>query len=376
MGKPTFVINNMAQYRPRTEFSAALAQIAAERGISPEVIMETIKTAILAAYRRDARERGLTIEETDEFEIELGFESGEVKIFKLMDGKKEDMTPPGFSRVAAQTAKQVIAQKIREAEKSAIMDEYSKRSGALVSGLILRFDGPNVIVDIGKTEAVIPPIEQVRNENYRSGQRLTFYLIGVQEGLKGPQIIVSRASAELVKELFKREVPEVSSGTVEITRIAREPGVRTKVAVSSNRPGIDPVGSCVGQKGVRVKQIIDELFGEKIDIIQYAPEPVKFVAASLLPAEGLSVEIDEAQKMAKVTVPEDQLSLAIGKEGQNVRLAVKLTGYTIDIVGQEEKKAKKEKKEVKEEEKKEKKITKKSKKEPVTEPEESEPKNP
>lgn len=339
----------MAQYKPRTEFAVALSQLAAERGVSAEVIMETIKAAILAAYRRDSREKGVIIPEEEELEVEMHPETGEAKILKMQDGSKENVTPPGFSRIAAQTAKQVILQKIREAEKNAILEEYSKRVGTLVSGMIVRFDGPNVVVDIGKTEAVMTPTEQVKSEGYRLGQRLTFYLEGLREGFRGSQVIVSRASEGLVKELFRREVPEVGNGSVEIAVLAREPGVRTKIAVTSNRPGIDPVGSCVGQKGVRVSEIINELLGEKIDIIQYEQEPEKFIVAALAPAEGLVVKVDKKATTAQVEVPEDQLSLAIGKEGQNVRLASKLTGYKIDILGQEKKAKAKPKKEKKEE---------------------------
>lgn len=334
---------SMAQYKPRTEFAAALSQIAAERGISAEVIVETIKGAIVLAYRRDARERGIEVAEEEEFEVEMNPDTGEVKITTERQGKKEDVTPPGFSRIAIQTAKQVISQKIREAEKSAVIEEYSKRLGTLVSGMVLRFDGPSVIVDIGKAEAVMAPTEQVRSEAYRAGQRMTFYLEGIREGMRGQQIIVSRTSENLVKELFKREVPEVSSGAVEAKAIAREPGVRTKIAVFSNRAGIDPVGSCVGQKGVRVGEIINELFGEKIDIIQFEEDSQQFIKSALAPAEGMSVTIDTKNQTAKVVVPDDQLSLAIGKDGQNVRLASKLTGFKIDIVGQGQEKELKEK---------------------------------
>ncbi|MDP3998452.1 MAG: transcription termination factor NusA [bacterium] len=331
----------MAQFKPRTEFAVALGQIAAERGIPAEVIMETLKGAILAAYRRDARERGLEIPEEELFEVEMHPETGEAHVYQAVEGKKTDVTPPGFSRIAAQTAKQVILQKIREAEKGAVIEEYSKRIGNLVTGMILRFDGPVVVVDLGKTEAVMTPAEQVRSENYRLGQRITFYLEEIRDGMRGQQIIVSRSSENLVKELFRREVPEVSNGSVEVRAIAREPGVRTKIAVVSNRTGIDPVGSCVGQKGVRVGEIISELFGEKIDIIQFEEEPTRFIASALAPAEGLKVVVDEKSKTAKVSVPDDQLSLAIGKEGQNVRLATRLTGYRIDIVGQGTKEGKK-----------------------------------
>jgi len=321
-------------YIPRTEFAQALSQVASERGIKPEVVLETIKSAIIAAYRRDAREQGKVISEEEEFDVEIDPQTGEARIFKGKGKKREDITPPGFGRIAAQTAKQVILQKIREAEKSAILEEYSERVGTLVSGLILRFDGPNVIVEIGKAEAIMPPQEQVRSEGYRPNQRMTFYIKEIKEDVKGQQIVLSRASTGLVEALFKREVPEVSSGVVKIVAIAREPGTRTKMAVFSGQSGVDPVGSCVGQKGVRVQEVIEELNGEKIDIIQYSEDPVKFIGASLSPAEKLEIEVDKKKKVAKVTVPEDQLSLAIGKDGQNVRLAGKLTGYKIDIVGE------------------------------------------
>jgi len=335
-------------YIPRTEFATALSQVANERGIKPEVVLETIKSAIVAAYRRDAREQGIIIPEEEEFEVEIDSQSGEARIFQGKGKKRKDITPPGFGRIAAQTAKQVILQKIREAEKAAVLEEYSQRLGTLVSGMILRFDGPNIIVDIGKTEAVMPPQEQVRSEGYKLNQRLTFYIEELREGSRGQQVIVSRASKGLVERLFKREVPEVSSGAVEVAAIAREGGARTKIAVFSNQPGVDPVGSCVGQKGVRVQQVIEELNGEKIDIIQYSEDPEKFIAASLSPAEGIGVKLDKKGKTAKVAVPDDQLSLAIGKEGQNVRLAAKLTGFKIDIVGESEtKEEKKPKKKVK-----------------------------
>lgn len=326
----------MAKYQPRTEFAAAIAQVAAERNIDQSLVIESIKEAILAAYRRDCRERGIVVGEEEVFIVEVDDETGEAKIFKIAQEKKEEVTPPGFGRIAAQTAKHVILQKIREAEKTSILDEYSKRVGSLVSGMIIRFDGPNVVVDIGKTEAVMSPSEQVRNEGYNLNQRLTFYLVGIQETNRGRQIIVSRASTGLIENLFKREVPEVSQGTVEIKQIAREAGVRSKIAVVSRQAGVDPVGSCVGQKGVRVQQVIDELLGEKIDIIQWNENPAAFIAVALSPASGVRVKINEKEKRAEVTVPDDQLSLSIGREGQNVRLAAKISGYKIDIKGEGE----------------------------------------
>jgi N utilization substance protein A len=319
----------MVVLKARTEFASALNQICAEHGIELEVVIQSIKDALLAAYRRD-----FGFEEGKEYEAEVDPQTGETKLYSWPEGKKKtkkEVTPPGFGRIAAQVAKQVLLQKIREAEKSAIMDEYSQRIGTLVNGMVLRFDGPNVVVDIGKTEGLMPVQEQIRSESYRLNQRLTFYIEGIREFPKGRQVVVSRAHKGLVEGLFRREVPEVASGAVEIKTIAREPGERTKVAVQSSQTGVDPVGSCVGQKGVRVQAVINELNGEKIDIIQYSEDPIRFIMAALSPAEKAEVVLDEKKKIATVSVPNDQLSLAIGKDGQNVRLAAKLTGYKIDI---------------------------------------------
>ncbi|MBI4153558.1 transcription termination factor NusA [Candidatus Woesebacteria bacterium] len=322
---------------PRTEFAQAIKAIATERGLDPAVILDTIKQAIIAAYRRDAKERGEETEEMD-FDVEINPTNGEAKIFIWPLAKPEerrDVTPPGFGRIAAQTAKQVIHQKIREAEKGAIMDEFSGRVGTLVSGMILRFDGPNVRVDMGRTEATMPAEERIPNERLSLNQRLTFLLKDIIEGLKGKEIILSRADPTFVEKLFAREVPEVSSGSVLIKSIAREPGVRTKIAVASTQSGVDPVGSCVGQKGVRVQAVTNELGGERVDIVLWSEEPAELLKAALSPAENLSVNLDEEKKLAKVTAPEDQISLAIGKEGQNVRLAAKLTGLRIEVEGVE-----------------------------------------
>lgn len=316
--------------KPRTEFSSALNQICAERGVQPEIVVNTIQEAMLAAYKRD-----FGFKDGFEYEAEIDPETGETRLYCWKEGKKKatkkEITPPGFGRIAAQVAKQVLLQKIREAEKSAVLEEYSKRIGTLVNGMILRFDGPNIFVDIGKTEGMMPSSEQTRGERYTLNQRLTFFIKDIQESARGRQIIVSRACEGLIESLFKREVPEVSSGAVQIKVIAREAGNRSKIAVSSTRAGVDPVGSCVGQKGVRVQTVIDELGGERLDIIQYSDDPAKFIAAALSPAEKIKVEINEKKKTAVVSAPEDQLSLAIGKTGQNVRLAAKLTGFKIDI---------------------------------------------
>ncbi|OGM83266.1 transcription termination factor NusA, partial [Candidatus Woesebacteria bacterium RIFOXYB1_FULL_47_31] len=330
-----------------TEFAQALKAIATERGLDPAVILDTIKQAIIAAYRRDARERGDETEEYD-FDVEINPTNGEAKVFSWPLEKPEerkDVTPPGFGRIAAQTAKQVIHQKIREAEKGAIMDEFSGRVGTMISGMILRFDGPNVRVDMGRTEALMPAEERIPNERLSLNQRLTFLLKDIVEGLKGKEIILSRADPALVEKLFAREVPEVSSGSVLIKAIAREPGVRTKIAVASIQSGVDPVGSCVGQKGVRVQAVTNELGGERVDIVLWSEEPAELLKAALSPAENISVALDEEKKLAKVTAPEDQISLAIGKEGQNVRLAAKLTGLRIEVEGVAAPKEKIEKKE-------------------------------
>ena len=316
----------------RTEFASALNQICSERGIEPKAVIQTIEAAILAAYRKDKGE----LDEDLEYQVKVDSATGAAKVFCFPEGKEEekkDVTPPDFGRIATQTAKQVILQKIREAEKEAIIQDYQDKIGSLVSGMVLRWDGRNVIVDIGRGQGMIPPQEQVKNERYALNKRMTFYILDIRETMKGKQIILSRAAKELVKKLFKREVPEVNSGAVELKALAREAGARTKIAVVSTQAGVDPVGSCVGQKGVRVQAVIDELNGEKIDIIQYSDEALKLIAAALAPAENLKVEVDEKKKKATVTVPEDQLSLAIGREGQNVRLAAKLTGYKIDIKG-------------------------------------------
>ncbi len=308
---------------PRTEFASALSQVAAERGIEASDIIETIKEAIKAAYRKDY---GAEIEE---LEVDIDPDSGGAKI--MHEGK--DVTPTGFGRIAAQTAKQVILQRIRESEKSAVLTEYEKKVGTVVNGMVQRIEGPVVHVDIGKAEGIMPPSEQVEGEIYRQNQRLKFYIKEIREGNRGSEIIVSRSAKELVQGLFRLEVPEINSGIVEIRAIAREPGKRTKVAVVSRQAGVDPVGSCVGQKGVRVQAVIAELGDEKIDIILFSELIEKFIASALSPAKVDSVNLDEETKTATVYVAEDQLSLAIGKEGQNVRLAAKLTGYRIDIKG-------------------------------------------
>ena len=326
----------------RTEFASALNQVAHERNLDPEVVLDTIKQAIVAAFRKDHPDQ---YDETKTYDSDLDAQTGEHRVFVLEGKKRVDITPPGFGRIAAQTAKQVILQKIREAEKSATVAEYEKRLGSLVNGMILRFIGNEIIVDIGKAEAVMPAAEQVYSEDYHINQRLTFYLDSIRDSLRGREVVVSRANTGLIKELFKREVPEVNSGAVEIKAIARDPGSRTKIAVYSHQSGVDPVGSCVGQKGVRVQAVIGELNGEKIDIVQFSEEADKFIVSALSPATGLTVKVNAKKLTAEVTAPADQLSLAIGREGQNAKLAGKLAGYHIDIKGRPEAKGTSEKKE-------------------------------
>ncbi len=306
----------------RTEFASALNQVCSERGVEPEVVIDSIKQAILAAYRKDYGE-------PEGIEVDLDANTGEVKLTK---GKK-DITPSGFGRIAAQTAKQVILQRIREAEKNAILSEYSSKIGSIVSGIIQRISGPVITVNLGKAEGIMPPQEQSHNEKYFVNQRIKCYVVGIKEGPRGEEIIVSRSAPGLLEGLFRQEVPEIASGSVEVKVIAREGGSRSKIAVASSQMGVDPVGSCVGQKGVRVQAVMNELGDEKIDIIAFQEDTAEFIKAALSPAKDLSVKLNEKEKTAEVTVPDDQLSLAIGKEGQNVRLAAKLTGYKIDIRG-------------------------------------------
>ncbi len=316
----------------RSEFLLALNQVANERGVDVEVVLETVKNAIVAAYKKDHPEI-----EIEEYSATLDKNTGEATVLH----KNKNVTPPGFGRIAAQTARQVILQKIREKEKEAIIADYKLRVGTIVNGMILRFAGPNIIVDVGKTEALMPIPEQIPNEKYHLNQRVAVYILEIRTGLKGDEIVVSRSNNGLLEGLFKREVPEVGKGSVVIKQIAREPGARSKVAVFSNQQGIDPVGSCVGQRGVRVQAIIAEFSGvEKIDIIQWQEDSKSYIAQALSPAKNVRVELDKKEKIGHVFVPVEELSLAIGRDGQNVRLASKLTDYRIEI--EEDKTIKKE----------------------------------
>ncbi|HCU70926.1 MAG TPA: transcription termination/antitermination protein NusA [Candidatus Moranbacteria bacterium] len=387
------------------DFGSAIAALCEEKGISKEKVVETIEAALAAAYKKDYGKKGQNIkavfdektgnskfflvkeviDETmrefveEKSEEELENKEKEVKTEEVLESDEErlprynperDLTVEDareikknaklgeiieieleqhqdYGRVAAQTAKQVIIQRIREAERDSMFDEYKNREGEIIAGVVQRIEGRNVFIDLGKSVGILFPSEQAQGESYRIGQRLKVYLAKVEEGSKGPGITLSRIHAEMVRKLFELEVPEIFAGTVEIKAIAREAGDRTKIAVYSAEPGIDPIGSCVGQKGTRVQAVIDELGGEKIDIILWNEDIKKFIAAALSPAKVVSVDTREENKEATISVPEDQLSLAIGKRGQNVRLAAKLTGWKIDILGV--KAAKEESEEVSEE---------------------------
>ncbi len=314
----------------KSEFFLALNQVATERGISPTEVIDSIKQAVLAAYKKDYMDADVEEDETIEFDVKINEETGETNLYQ--DGK--DITPPGFGRIAAQTARQVILQKIRDAEKKNIIKHFTSQVGTLIKGRVIRYDGKNAYFDIGKSEGILPAEEQMRNERYTLNSVFILYIKEIKEDTFGnSKIIVSRTAPELVVELFKKEVPEVSNGTVKIKNVVREPGERAKIAVYSEQSGVDPVGACVGQKGIRVKSVTDELGGEeKIDIIQWNNDDVFFIREALSPASVENVEIDKVAKRARVMVDESQAPLAIGRNGTNVNLASKLTGYLIDII--------------------------------------------
>jgi N utilization substance protein A len=337
----------------KSDLYAAINQIAAERNIPREAILRGIEDAIITAYRRisgtdqnvavkldlqsgDARvfERRTIVEEVTEPALEVSLQEVlEVEPnAKVGDMIEKETTPANFGRIAAQTAKQVVMQRIREAERDRVFSEFNDREGDIVLANVQRQDNNgNWILEVGRAEAILPPNHQVKTERYRSGNRMRVLLLEVQKNPKGPQLIVSRADRSFLKRLFELEVPEIHSGIVEIKSIARESGMRSKVAVSARQSNVDPVGSCVGMKGQRIQKIVDELGGEKIDVVLWDPDMSVYIANALSPAQVLSVDLNEDEKTATVVVPERMLSLAIGKEGQNARLAAKLTGWRIDI---------------------------------------------
>ncbi|MDP9379128.1 MAG: transcription termination factor NusA [Chloroflexota bacterium] len=337
----------------RGEFYAAISQLSLERGISREVLISSVEQAVKAVFVRNYNP-------PYEVEVEMDHNTGQAQVYRMMrvaepvqdpqteislqDARKlqrdarigdlvrENINPPsGFGRIAAQMTKQVMLQKIREAEHETVYGEFADREGELVNGVVARLEPTLAIVELGKAEAIMPRSEQVESESYRSGQWLKVLLQRVQRTPKGPQIIVSRRDKNLLKRLFEIEVPEIYNGTVEIKGIARVAGERSKVAVAARQPGIDPVGSCVGVRGIRVQNVVDEVHGEKIDIIQWSEDPSTYIARALSPAQVTSVTLEPQENTATVIVPERQLSLAIGKNGQNARLAANLTGWRIDI---------------------------------------------
>ena len=312
------------------EFLDALQQIARDKGIAVDTLLEALANALVAAYKRmpgAAEEAFVTIDS----------DSGEIRVYGQEldeDGnvvREWDDTPSDFGRIAAQAAKQVILQRIREAERDLKYEEYAGREGDIVTGIIQQSDNRYTLLDLGKVEALLPQAEQVPYERYDHGARLKAYIVEVRKTTKGPQIVVSRSHPGLIKRLFELEVPEISNGVVEIKACAREPGHRTKIAVWSNDQNVDPVGACVGARGARVRMVTNELRGEKVDIVPYSDDPAEFVARALQPAKVKEVRLDEETGTATVVVHDYQLSLAIGKEGQNARLAARLTGWRIDI---------------------------------------------
>ena len=340
-----------------TALFEAAEQLEREKGISKDVLVSSLCDALVAGYKKHIKDK-----DADNVEAIMDEESGEIGVFRtklvvenvenpdtqisledakeiddeveLEDEVKIEVTPEDFGRIAAQSAKQVITQRIREAERKLVLDEFMSKKGTLITGIIQRRDDRNVIVNIGKTDAVMPLKEQLPGEYYKPGNRIRVFVLNVKETTRLPQVIVSQAHSEIVRELFELEVPEIEDGIVEIKSIAREAGYRTKLAVWSNDPSVDSVGACIGPRGSRIQTIVGELKNEKIDIVRYSEDPVEYIVNALSPARIISVDIladEENKKEAFVIVPDDQLSLAIGREGQNVRLAHRLTGWKIDI---------------------------------------------
>ncbi len=340
-----------------TALFEATEELEREKGISKEVIIESLKDALVAAYKKHIRAKEapnveaildevtgeigvfrtkLVVENVEDENLEISLEDAKEidDEVELEDEVKIEVTPENFGRIAAQAAKQVITQRIREAERKLVLDEFMEKKGTLTTGIIQRVENRNVYVNIGKTDAILPFREQIPGEYYKPGNRIRVFVLNVKETNRLPQVIVSHAHAEIVRELFELEVPEIEDGIVEIKSIAREAGFRTKLAVHSNDPEIDSVGACIGPRGSRIQTIVGELKNEKIDIVRWSEDPVEYIVNALSPARILSVDIladDENAHEALVVVPDDQLSLAIGREGQNVRLAHKLTGWKIDI---------------------------------------------
>ncbi len=347
--RPTFLLSEM-----KSDFLLAIGALAAEKNLPKDIVLEAVEAALSSAYRRDgenapnvyvridpetgdihAYQQKVVVEEVEEPNLEIGL--AEARRYKA-DAEVEDVLdfemrlPDNAGRIAAQTAKQVVLQRLREAERDAVYDEWSGKEGEISVGTVQRVEPRQILVELGRgTEAVLPASEQVRNEHLRPGQRIRVVVLEVLRAAKGPQVVVSRAHRTLLRRLFEMEVPEISGGTVEIKSIAREGGHRSKVAVHARVPSVDPIGACVGMRGQRIQNVVNELAGERIDVIKWDPDPAAFVANALSPSQVIEVKIDEEEHRATVVVPDKMLSLAIGKEGQNARLAAKLTGWRIDI---------------------------------------------
>ena len=339
-----------------SELIIAMDELEKEKGIKKDYLLEAIETALVTAYKRN-------FDSAENVKITMDKETGEIHVYaekdvvekpedvendklqisledakrinsKLEVGDKAEIeqVPKNFGRIAAQTAKQVIVQKIREASRNFLFDEFNERKGEIVSGIIQKADGGTVVLDLGKLEGIMPVKEQIPTEKYKVNDKIRAYIVDVERGTKGaPQVIVSRAHNDFVRKLFELEIPEIYEGLIEIKGVSRDPGNRCKVAVYSSNENIDPVGSCVGQKGIRIQNIINELNGEKIDVIEWSEDPATYISAALLPAEVMAVDVKPEEKFAQVIVRDDQLSLAIGKAGQNARLVARLTNWKIDI---------------------------------------------
>lgn len=346
------------------DFMQALNELEKDRGIEKSILIDALEAALSSAYKRN-------FGTSQNVEVDIDSDTGEIHVYSLKEVVEDvydslleisleeaqdidtfynfgdfvriEVTPKNFGRIAAQTAKQVVVQRIREAERDLIFNEYTNRESDIVTGIVQRVNKNNVLIDLGKTEGIILPSEQIPGEHYNQGDRIKVYLLEVKKTTKGPQVLLSRTHPGLVKRLFELEVPEIHDGIVEVFNISREAGSRTKIAVFTNDAEVDPVGSCVGHKGTRVKAVVDELKGEKIDIVTWNEDIKTFISNSLSPAQVVLVDANEESKSALVIVPDYQLSLAIGKEGQNARLAAKLTGWKIDIKSESQFEASKEK---------------------------------
>lgn len=335
------------------ELIMALDELEKERGISKDYLLESLEVALVAAYKKN-------FDSAENVKVEIDSQTGEIHVYaqkevvetvensqlqiSLEDAKKIEKKakigdiinietkPKDFGRIAAGAAKQHVIQKVREAERNMIFDEYNDRKGEIVTGIIQKADKGTVVLDLGKLEGIMPLKEQIPTEHYHVNDKIKAYVLSVEKGLKGaPQVLVTRSHPDVIKKLFELEIPEIYEGLIEVKAVSRDPGYRSKVAVYSKNPDIDPVGSCVGAKGIRIQNIINEMNGEKIDVIEWSEDPATFICAALLPAHVMAVDIKEDEKFAQVIVPDEQLSLAIGKSGQNARLAAKLTNWKIDI---------------------------------------------